>query len=157
MVELLVIYVLQMTPGLVPEIGGGRPVLLIPAALTIAMFEGDIGGMVAGIVAGLLIDMGGTDLLGFHGVLLAVLCFAVGALTMKTFRTNLLVSLLAAFAAIPLVLALQWLFFFVLPGYDGAVYVFVSSILPKMLYTFAVTPIFYGFNRVVALRLSEAL
>lgn len=154
--ELIVFYVLQTTPGIIPAIAGARPLLLIPAALTIAMFEGDVGGMVIGIAAGLLIDMGGGDLLGFHAILLAILCFVLGSMTMQIFRTNLLVALLAALAAVPVVTLLQWVFFYILPGYGDLQYVFVTAIVPKMIYTFAVTPLFYLFNRVIALRLSEA-
>lgn len=154
--ELVVFYVLQTTPGIIPAVSGARPVLLIPIAITIAMFEGDVGGMVIGIVAGLLIDMGGSDILGFHAIVLAILCFVLGSMTMQIFRTNLLVALLSALVAVPLVTVLQWVFFYILPGYGDAQYVFMTSILPKMVYTFAVTPLFYLFNRVIALRLSEA-
>lgn len=154
--ELIAVYVLQTTPGIIPAVSGARPVLLIPAALTIAMFEGDIGGMTVGIAAGLLIDMGGSDILGFHAIVLAILCFVLGSMTMQIFRTNLLVALLAAFVAVPVVIVLQWVFFYILPGYGDLQYVFLGSILPKMVYTFAVTPLFYLFNRVIALRLSEA-
>ena len=89
-------------------------------------------------------------------ILLAILCFVLGSMTMQIFRTNLLVALLAALVVIPLVTVLQWVFFYILPGYGDLRYVFMSSILPKMIYTFAVTPLFYLFNRVIALRLSEA-
>ncbi len=154
--ELVVFYVLQTTPGIIPAVYGARPVLLIPIALTIAMFEGDVGGMVVGIAAGLLIDMGGSDLLGFHAILLAVLCFVIGSMTMQIFRTNLLVALLSSLVAVPLVIVLQWVFFYIVPGYGDVQYVFMTSILPKMIYTFAVTPLFYLFNRVIALRLSDA-
>ena len=154
--ELIAVYVLQTTPGIIPAVSGARPVLLIPAALTIAMFEGDIGGMAVGIAAGLLIDMGGSDILGFHAIGLAILCFVLGSMTMQIFRTNLLVALLAAVVAVPVVIVLQWVFFYILPGYGDLQYVFLGSILPKMVYTFAVTPLFYLFNRVIALRLSEA-
>ena len=154
--ELVAVYVLQTTPGIIPAVSGARPVLLIPAALTIAMFEGDIGGMAVGIAAGLLIDMGGSDILGFHAIVLAILCFVLGSMTMQIFRTNLLVALLAAVVAVPVVIVLQWVFFYILPGYGDLQYVFMGSILPKMVYTFAVTPLFYLFNRVIALRLSEA-
>ena len=154
--ELLVFFVLQTTPGIVPEICGAKPILLIPAALTIAVFEGDIGGMTAGIAAGLLIDMGSGGVLGVHAILLAILCFVSGALTMQILRTNLLVVMLTAAVAVPLVILLQWLVFYVFPGYEDAWYVFTTNILPKIGYTLALTPLFYFFNKVVALPLSDA-
>ena len=36
--EILVLFMVQETPGLLPPILGARPVLLIPAALSIAFF-----------------------------------------------------------------------------------------------------------------------
>lgn len=43
-IEILILYMVQETPGLLPEIGGARPVLLIPAAISIAMFESELAG-----------------------------------------------------------------------------------------------------------------
>ena len=36
-IEILVFFMVQETPGLVPDLFGARPVLLIPVALSIAM------------------------------------------------------------------------------------------------------------------------
>ena len=155
-VELLLLYVLETTVGLVPAVNGVRPLLLVCAAMMIAMFEGDVTGMLVGIAAGLLMDMGGSDILGFHGLILGLLGFAIGSMTMELFRTNLLVAVIAMTAIVPLVCLAQWLFCFVLPGYHGAVYVLRTHYLPKMLYTYLMTPIFYAINRFFALRLSEA-
>ncbi|HCB90399.1 MAG TPA: rod shape-determining protein MreD, partial [Ruminococcaceae bacterium] len=47
-IEILVLFVLQETPGLIPEIGGARPVMLIPAAVCIAMFESETPAMAFG-------------------------------------------------------------------------------------------------------------
>ena len=62
-IELLLLYVLQTTRGLVPEFSGTRPLMLVCAAMMIALFEGDVTGLIFGIAAGLLIDMGGADVL----------------------------------------------------------------------------------------------
>ena len=72
-IELLLLYVLQTTRGLVPEFSGTRPLMLVCAAMMIALFEGDVTGLIFGIAAGLLIDMGGADVLGFHALLLGLL------------------------------------------------------------------------------------
>ncbi|HBT91305.1 MAG TPA: rod shape-determining protein MreD, partial [Ruminococcaceae bacterium] len=52
-IEILVLFVLQETPGLIPEIGGARPVMLIPAAVCIAMFESETPAMAFGLAGGL--------------------------------------------------------------------------------------------------------
>ena len=65
----------QETPGLLPEIGGARPVLLIPAAISIAMFESEFAGIGFGLLCGLFLDIGMGGVLGFHGLLLAAACY----------------------------------------------------------------------------------
>lgn len=154
-IELIVMYILQST-SFIPAIGGARPLLLVCAAMTIALFEGDITGMAAGIFAGLLIDMAGTDILGIHGLILGVLGYVLGTMTMELFRENLLVTMVSMVIIIPVVCVLEWLIFYVLPGYDGAGYVMQVHYLPKMLYTLVISPLFYWINRFFAMRLSEA-
>lgn len=155
-IELLLLYVLQTTRGLVPEFSGTRPLMLVCAAMMIALFEGDVTGLIFGIAAGLLIDMGGADVLGFHALLLGLLGYAVGTMTMELFKTNLLVAMLSMMLIIPLVCVAEWAAKYVLMGYDGAAYVLKTHYMPKMLYTYLVTPLFYAINRFFALRLSEA-
>ena len=64
--ELLVLFMLQETPGLLPPIYGVRPVLLLPAVVAIALFEEEIPAMAFGILGGLFCDFGlGCGLLTF--------------------------------------------------------------------------------------------
>ena len=153
-IELLVLYVLQSTSFL-PAFDGARPLLLVCAAMMIALFEGDVTGMVFGVAAGLLIDMGGDEVLGFHALLLGVCGYVLGSMTMELFRTNLLVAMLAALPVCALVCGLEWVFCYWLQGYNGAVYVLQTHYLPKAVYTYVLVPIAYAMNRFFALRLSE--
>ena len=153
-IELLLLYVLQSTSFL-PMYDGVRPLVLVCAAMTIALFEGDITGLIFGIAAGLLIDMGGADVLGFHALVLGVCGYVLGAMTMELFKTNLLVAMLAMLPVVALVCGLEWVFCYWLQGYSGAVYVLQVHYLPKAIYTYAVVPIAYVVNRFFAMRLSE--
>ena len=99
-IEILILYMVQETPGLLPEIGGARPVLLIPAAISIAMFESEFAGIGFGLLCGLFLDIGMGGVLGFHGLLLAAACYGVGLLTADLIQTNFLTSLLLAAGAI---------------------------------------------------------
>ena len=92
--ELLVLYMIQQTPGFLPSLFGARPILIIPAVLAIAMFEPEIPAMAFGIFGGLLIDFGIGDALGFHGIMLGVACYVISALSANLLRTNLLTSFL---------------------------------------------------------------
>ncbi len=145
-VELLLLYLLQTTEA-VPAVYGVRPLLLVGAAMSIALFEGDIPGLAAGIAAGLLMDMGGAEVLGVHALMLGVAGYVLGSMTMELFKSNLPVLLLAMAVVVPAVGALEWLIFFVLPGYPGAAYAMQTHYAPQMLYTFAMTPLFYLLHR----------
>ena len=72
-VEIIAFFVIQQTPGLLPEVLYARPVLLLPIAFSIAMFEREGVAIGFGVFCGLLIDFGmGNGVLGFHGLLRCV-------------------------------------------------------------------------------------
>lgn len=154
--ELVLLFLIQQAPLLLPSLGGVRPVLLFAAALSVAMFEGDLGGMTIGIAAGFLTDFAGNASIGFHCILLAVLCFFIGRLTMQVLHTNLLTCLLCGAVALAVLVLAQWLFFHVFSGQPAAARALTAHYLPKALYTFGTLPIFYLINRVFALRLAES-
>lgn len=151
--ELLVLFVLQETPGLVPAVFGARPVLLLPAVLSVAMFEGETVSMAFGLAGGLLIDFGFGSVLGFHALLLAAGCYAISVTAANLFQTNFLTALLLASAASAALFLLRWVFFFVLSGYVHAGYALSAHYLPAFVYTAAFLPLAYYFNRALALQI----
>ncbi len=82
--EILVLFMVQETPGLLPAVFRERPVLLLPAALSIAFFETDLSAMAFGVLCGLFLDFGMGMAFGFHGLFLGVLCFLLGKLATGT-------------------------------------------------------------------------
>ena len=149
--ELLILYMLQQTPGLLPPLFGARPILIIPAALAIAMFETEVPAMAFGIFGGLLIDFGLGYALGFHALFLAVVCYAVSVMSGNLLKTNLLTAMLIAVICIPVLFLLQWVFYYVLFGYSHVSHALVYHYLPRMGYTLLFMPLFYYFNRAFAL------
>lgn len=149
-IEILVLFILQETPGLIPAIYGARPVILIPIALSIALFESELAGMSFGVLCGILIDAGVGGTLGFHAILLAVLCYCIGILVTYVMKTNLLTAVIVATVCIPSIFILQWFFQYMLAGYDHNMYVLVSHYLPVTVYTWSLTPLFYYFNHAFA-------
>ena len=87
---------------------------------------------------------------GFHGLLLAAACYGVGLLTADLIQTNFLTSLLLAAGAIVGILFLQWVFFYLLYGYDHSGYALLTRYLPRMVYSFCTMPLCYAFNRALA-------
>lgn len=150
--ELLVVFILQETPGLIPAFSGVRPVLLVPAAISIALFEEETPSMLFGLAGGLLTDFGYGGILGFHGLMLAAACYAVSLIAANLMRTNFLTAMLVGVVTSALSAFLQWVFFYVPYGYADPVYALYAHYLPIFCYTAAVTPLAYYFNRAVALR-----
>lgn len=147
--EFLVLFMVQETPGLLPAIFGVRPVLLLPAAVTIAMFEEETPAMSFGILAGLFCDFGLSGMLGFHALALAVLCYFVSVISRVYLQSNLATAIITGLWTIGLTVCAQWLFLYYF-RYSMADYAFVHHYLPKYFYTMLFVPLVYLLNRGVS-------
>ncbi len=152
--EILVCYILQSVPALSLEVYGGRPVLLIPVALTVALFVGEIPAIVVGVICGLLSDSGYSGPMGYYGIMLAILCYVTSRLLENYIRTNLLTAMIIATISIPVIIFGQFLLFYVAMGYGYVWGYFVSHYLSRIIYTWAFVPVFYGINRFFAAKTS---
>ena len=153
--ELFILFILQETPGLSIFILGEKAFLLLPAALSIALFETNLPAMSFGIVAGVLADFGMGHPPGFHAILLAVLCFFLSELATNLIHTNFLTGLLTGLAGCILVLFLQWFVMCLMAGSEFPEYIFVSHYLPRLACTAIPIPVFYYFNRALGLFIRE--
>ncbi len=144
--ELLVLFMLQETPGLMPAILGVRPVLILPAVITIAMFEEELPAMAFGIVGGLFCDFGLSGILGFHALVLAVLCSFVSVISRVYLQVNLLNAVFSGLWTVGLTLVAQWFFLYYF-SYSMPEYAFVHHYLPKYFYTMLFIPLLYLLNR----------
>jgi len=140
---LLFLYVLQSVPGLF-VIYGVKPFLTIPAAIAIAMFEGEFAGGVYGAVAGLLCDMGGLLLFGYNGFITAACCIAAGLLIIHLIRCNIFAFLLFAVFTMMLRGTVEYFFAYGMWNHLDASRIFLSVTLPTALYSvIAGIPLFF--------------
>lgn len=146
---LLLLYILQTTPGFL-AIRGIRPLWVIPAALALAMFEGEFVGGIYGAVAGLLCDVtavprqsGGSLLFGFNGLIVTLFCVTAGLLIIYLFRNNVLGCLLFALVTLLVRGSLEFLFAYGMWGHENVWKIYVCYTLPVVLYTLVVTPVVY--------------
>ncbi len=144
--ELLVLFMIQETPGLLPAIFGVRPVLLFPAVITIAMFEEELPAMAFGIVGGLFCDFGLSGTLGFHALILGALCFFVSIFIRVYLQVNIVTAVITGLWTVGLTVCAQWFFLYFfshsMPGYA-----FAHHYLPKYFYTMLFVPLVYLLNR----------
>lgn len=151
----VLVAVLQFTPHLFPAVGGIGPLLLIPAAVCVAMFEGETAGAVFGIVAGILWDSQGTMVFGFDALFLLVFCLFISLLVKYIFRNTLLSALLFSLVSTVLLEFLSWFFFRSLFGDTDIVYAMRQIILPTVLYTVPFTVPFYYAARAFSARMKR--
>ena len=112
---LFVCAALQTTPGLF-QLGQAKPLLVLPLCLAVAVFEGEFAGAMLALE-------------------LLLLCFGVSVLVQLYLQVNF-----GNFAAVNtmtalLVLSLDWLFFYYMPGYAGAALRYIAFVLPSAVLT----------------------
>lgn len=150
--ELLVLFMLQETPGLLPSIFGARPVLLFPAVVAIAMLEPEVPALLFGVAGGLFCDFGLSGMLGFHALVLGVLCFFISLVIRAYLQNNMATAILTGVWSIGLVVLAQWFFLYFFQ-YSYPAYALTHHYLPKYFYTLLFLPLLYLLNR----GLSQAL
>ena len=150
--ELLVLFMLRETPGLLPSIFGARPVLLFPAVVAIAMLEPEVPALLFGVVGGLFCDFGLSGMLGFHALVLGVLCFFISLVIRAYLQNNMATAILTGVWSLGLVVLAQWFFLYFFQ-YSYPAYALTHHYLPKYFYTLLFLPLLYLLNR----GLSQAL
>ena len=123
---------LQMAPRVFPAVFGARPLLLIPIVVSIAMFEGPVGGAAAGIAGGLLWDLYADRLFGFSALFLMAICCACGLLVRLLIRNNLLSAMLLFSGALLTQGLMDWFFNYVLWMKEDPLYMLGRMLLPDM-------------------------
>lgn len=126
---MLLCAVLQTTPGLF-QFGAAKPLWLLPLALAVAVFEGEFAGALFGVVCGLMWDYTAGRTVGMLALELMVLCFLLSAVMQLYFKASVPNFLLLGGACALLVLTLDWLFFYYMPGYSGAASRWLWFVLP---------------------------
>lgn len=139
---LLFLYILQTTPGLF-VIFDTKPMLVLPAAIAIAMYEGELVGGIYGAFAGLLSDMGSSMLFGFGGLLLAFFCIVTGLLVVHLMHCNVWNAILYVAVAMLIKGSLAFLFGFGMWGHADVWMIYTRHTLPLIGYTTAVTPLLF--------------
>lgn len=155
LLEVILCYIIQTTPGMTIEIFGGRPVLLLPLALTISVFENEEPAIFWGVLCGLLSDSNYTGPVGYYAIMLAVVCYVVSRLMTNYIHTNLLTVIMISALSIPVIIFGQFVLFYVAAGYDYVWEYFSMHYISRIVYTFAFVPVMYGVNRFISVRTSS--
>ena len=152
--ELILTFILCTTPGILPEIFGAKPALVVCVALTAAVFEREIPAMIIGLAAGILTDLGYTDSIGTFAISLTIICFIVGYAVNNLIVAKFFNYLLYAFVAVGLLFMIYFLVIFVIPGVQDMWSYFTAHIISRMVQTFLYSIPFYFINHFIYSTLS---
>lgn len=152
--EIVIFYVVSGIPGFLPPILGVKPLLLLPVAVTIAVFEKEIPAMFFGLICGAFCDIGYSDAIGFYTISLTILCFFFGYCTRNFFVTNFGNAMAIGCATVPALICLYFLFF-VNGTMPHAGEHFVRHYLVRILYTAVFLPPLYYLNRLLHTSMSD--
>lgn len=144
--------VLQNTDGLFPKINHAPAMLLVPLTVCIAMFENDVGGMFFGLLSGVIWDFYSVRIDGFYAIILVSAGYACSFLIARYMRNNFVTATVYSLIVSVLCSTLYWLFFILPLGSAGAGSLYASHYLVSALYTIALTPLYYFFVRMIALK-----
>lgn len=131
----LLLYLFQVTPRMLPSIGGILPVPLVPLTVVIAMREYEGVGATFGLACGLLMDVTSTSSMGFHAVLLLLLGFLSSLLVNSLLNDTLRTALLLGAMGTAIYCIAHWIMTYVLSGLQGAVDFLFHRYLPVFVYT----------------------
>ena len=127
-------YIIQTTPELF-DFFGISPILVLPACICIAVFEGEFAGGLFGFFMGLFCDSTSETVFGFNALVFLVFCVFAGLATIYLFRRSTMNIMLLCLGAVFLRSALEYFFGFILYGYENIVPFFYTEIGPQIVLT----------------------
>lgn len=151
--EILIFYVLQGTPTLIPELFGSKPLLLIPIALTIASKENQIPSLIFGAVCGALTDIASSGGVGFFAVMLTLVCYIEAEIFKKYIVPSFVSTALFSAVAVSVLICLYFLIFKLIAGIPECGVLFVNHYISRIVYTFITVVPFYFLNKYLNSRL----
>lgn len=147
--EILLLWLLQGTPRLLPEVFGAKPVLLLAAALSFSVCMAPAPAAVWGAVCGAAADIASDGTIGFFAFTLTLVCFAQARVLGTYFNRNWFTSAVLSFASVFAVLGLFFVLRLLFGGVPDGGVLFVRHYLPRMAYTAAAYIPLYMLNRFI--------
>lgn len=132
-----------------PLIRGWCPLLIIPLATAVAMYEGELAAGVFGVVCGFMLDVAGGTLIGFSSLWLLICCPVISLLARFWLKSNWLSHLVLNAATVVIMCAMDFLFLHWVWEQENSGISFVRSLLPA--YSWAIilsVPVYFLVKRI---------
>lgn len=130
---LCIAFLWQTTSGLIPHIAHISLRPMLPLLGCICMFEKEKYACWYGLFTGLLMDVVSPSMVGYHALILLLLCTFIGWVSTGYLRNTLLTNLVMGGVLIFLSESLYWLFFIEFKQTAGASKVYLTDFLPGIL------------------------
>jgi len=134
---------LQTTIMQYAAIYGVLPNLLVVFIISAALLRGNVEGGVVGLFAGLAADMMFGSVLGFYALFGLYLGIAVGSLTKRMFRDNLLIAVFFTFVYSVAYESVIFIINNIMNGDMNFIYAFTAIILPEAAYNCAIAVLMF--------------
>ena len=127
--------------------GAGKPLFILPLCLAVAVYEGEFAGALFGAVGGLLWDYTAGRTVGMLALELLLLCFALSVLVQVYLQGSTWNFALIGTGTALVVLSLDWLFFYYMPGYSWALSRWLTFVLPSAVMTLVPSLVLFSLVR----------
>lgn len=144
--EILIFYIVQTTPMLVPEIFGSKPLLLLAVAFSIAAKENQIPALIFGAVCGAMTDIASSGSIGFFAITLTLICYFESNIFKNYFVSSVVSVFVFALIIIPVIICLYFLIFTVTTGIADWQILFVNHYISRIIYSLVMIVPFYFLN-----------
>ncbi len=148
--EIFILFIIEGTPHLLPQIYLVKPLLLVSAAVSVAAFEMPMFSLFFGVFCGLIIDVGTGGVMGLTSIILGVVCYYESAWNNKYIKNSIYLVLIYSAVTSFAVVSLKFFVFYIIKNYDNASFTYINRYIPRMLYTWAVTPLVYVLTMAVS-------
>ena len=135
-----------------PLIRGWCPLLIIPLATAVAMFEGEFAAGIFGVVCGLMLDVASGTLIGFSSMWLLVICPTISLLGQFWLKRSWLSHLVMNSIAVVFICLMDFLFLHWVWERESSGISFVHSLLPAYLWAILMSLPVYFLVRLISTR-----
>lgn len=153
--EIMVFFIIERTPRLIPEFFGEKAIIIVPILFMIALFEGEKAGLGFGLFIGLLIEANVSYNFGFFMIILGILGYIVGLISKDVVNVNFPTAMMVSSISLLVFFIFSFLYYSSLESFHGAFYIFWRHYLLKIALSNLTLPLVYYLNRPLAVILNE--
>jgi len=132
-----------------------QPLLMIPLAIAVAMFEREVAGSLFGAFCGLMIDAACGNLFGMSSIWLMPSALAASLLVMNLIRPNFINHLWLVTATCIIMAFMEYFFKYIIWDEPNSGVILIMYIIPSYLAAIVLSPAVYFLIRAISLKFSE--